>query len=100
MANNYCIQYCKPSNPCWCIQTTSSPSPSPTSCLDDTGECCLKVCNAILECTDSVGPCGAAGSFDLTTLNHITTGCTGTVQYALETEDGFLQMSILQKQVY
>ena len=87
MANTSCVQYCKPSDPCFCIQSTPSPAPSP--CLTGQGECCLKVCNAILECTDAVGPCGAAGSFDLSTLDHITDGCTGSLQYALEDTDGF-----------
>lgn len=86
MAHTYCVQYCKPSGPCSCIQTSSSSS-TVTPCPTGDEDCCLRVCNAILECTDGVGPCGAAGSFDLTTLDHITTGCTGTVQYALESKD-------------
>jgi hypothetical protein len=87
MAQAFNSSNCNPSGPCSCIQKTTWPGPAP--CPSGQEDCCLKACNAILECTDAVGPCGAAGSFDLTTLSHIVTGCDGTIQYALESQDGF-----------
>ncbi|MCO6499663.1 MAG: hypothetical protein J5I47_04690 [Vicingus serpentipes] len=72
-------------DPCFCIMTTKPPSPPPCDCP----ECCLKACKAVLSCNDAIGPCGQTGAFDLTTLPHIQTGCTGPLRFALEKEDGF-----------
>lgn len=76
---------CPPLNPCPCNRCLCSPV---DPCPPDT-ECCLRACSGIIACDDAIGPCGQSGTFDLTTLAHITTGCTDTPRYALESHDGF-----------
>lgn len=86
---------CPPSDPCCCIKVTTKTVPTP--CPPSQQDCCLKACNAVIACDDAIGPCGQSGTFDLSTLEHITTGCSGPVKYKLESHDGtFLSVSITQ----
>lgn len=82
--NKSCFQDCRPDNPCSCLQTKKIKPPKPCHKPDGKGgdKCCLKACNALITCKDSVGPCGAVGIFDLTTLEHITSGCGGEILYS------------------
>jgi hypothetical protein len=77
---------CTQNDPCFCIQTNTTPAPTP---CPSNNECCLKACSSVLECTDSVGPCGQVGSFNLKNLEHIVTGCShpNDVKYVLEDYD-------------
>lgn len=75
-------------NPCFCIQTNTVQVNTPAPCPDT--ECCVKACNAVVACSDSVGPCEQEFSLDLSALNHITDGCSGSLTYALESSDSAL----------
>lgn len=73
-------------NPCTCQSCICLP-PSDPPCSNP--DCCLRACSAIIACENAVGPCGAEGTFDLTTLSHETTGCSGPLRFAIYKEDGF-----------
>lgn len=79
-------------DPCACVNATVVVTPTPCT---TSNACCLKACNALIYGADSVGPCSQVGQFDLTTLSHTLTGCSGTVTYSLESEDGlFTNVSV------
>lgn len=77
---------CTNNDPCFCV---SSPYVPPTPCPPTSQACCIKACNDIIYGADAVGPCGAVGTFDLSTLDHILTGCadSDSVVFILESWD-------------
>ncbi len=62
---------------CGCI-----PSVTSTTTVNPCGDC-LRVPGLILDCVDSVGPCGGVGQIDLSTFNNGDTFCGGAVEYTL-----------------
>lgn len=72
---------CTTPNPCRCLGIRTY---VPASCPAPNEECCLTACNGLVKCEDSVGPCGAVGTYDLTDLENNITGCAdGTIVYRL-----------------
>ena len=63
---------CTNTSPCSCL---GSCLPCTTTCDPVSEECCISACNELVKCEDSVGPCGAVGTFDLTTLDNDDSGC-------------------------
>lgn len=85
---------CPTNNPCGCIQKSHKPVVKPT--CPKKGDQCLRACKDILACEDAVGPCAQVGTFDLSTLNHNTSGCAGDLKWSIDCydEDIFLQVSV------
>ena len=60
----------------------SKPEPTCSQQDPDTGEAtCLFVCDGIVPADDAVGPCGAFGFVDVTTLKNNLKGCAGDPSY-------------------
>lgn len=86
---------CTNDDPCFCIDSVKSPK-SPPVCPSDSPDCCLKACNALIDCDGAVGPCGMVGVTDLSTIEHNTSGCGVDPVFRLNDydRDVFLSVSL------
>jgi hypothetical protein len=90
MSNTSCP--CPTTNPCSCLNTQVQYT-APVACPADT--CCLKACNGTITCDNgAVGPCAQSGTFDLTTLPHVVSGCNGLPQFQLTSFNNEVLVSV------